>query len=121
MRNPRIEAFLGGDYGGVKQIETEDGAGWLSNPNNANIVSFDLSAFGFQSPIAYFAIKIGGGNSDTGYDLFVFKNNDPDINYAVVNLGLSQKTLERRIPLTRLATSPLFQSLPRSYSWGSEL
>ena len=42
----KIEAFLGGDYGGVKQIQTEDGAGWLSSPNNANIVSFDLSAFG---------------------------------------------------------------------------
>ena len=104
----KIEAFLGGDYGGVKQIQTEDGAGWLSNPNNANIVSFDLSAFGFQSPIAYFAIKIGGGNSDAGFDLFVFKNN-PDTKYAVVNLGLLSKDSGRTYTadsISHIATVP---------------
>ena len=99
---------------GAKQIQTEDGAGWLSNPNNANIVSFDLSAFGFQSPIAYFAIKIGGGNSDTGFDLFVFKNNPCYTRDTVVNLGLLSKDSGRTYTadsISHIATVPELVSL----------
>jgi len=81
----KLEAFLGSDYGNLAKIDTNNGAGWsYVNDNDAstNLVAFNLGSFGFLSPIAAFAVKIGNAVDD----IFIFTNNT-STQWALIDLA----------------------------------
>jgi hypothetical protein len=78
----KIEEKLGTDAGNLVKIETPSGAGWSYVAGSTSLVAFDLSKFGFQTPITYFAVKFGNAADD----FYVFKNVD-NLQYAVIDLS----------------------------------